>query len=264
MAEIGATELDGLGIGMTGVPGLVDDSEELVRGLHEHLQIVIVVIAGDAVTTHCGALDGEAGAVVAAGTGVVTLGTDLDSVWHQVDGWGPTLGDEGSGAWIGQHGLQAALRFWDGRPGGSEALHARMQEQFGGPLDLVGIIHQAESPAYELASFTPAVAAAARTGDEVALAIWQEAGKRLGDAAVAAVNGLPAVVSWGGGLFNVGELLLDPFRAQVQRRLPGVELRIPVGSALDGALTLAQRAVDGALTSREPYLFVHDARPCGL
>lgn len=262
LAEIGTEAPDGLGIGMTGIPGLVDDSEDIVREVRAHLQSALIVLAGDAVTTHCGALGGEAGAVVAAGTGAVTLGTDLGNVWHQVDGWGAALGDEGSGAWIGQRGLQAALRSADGRHGGSEALYARMQEQFGEPLDVAGRIYRAESPAYELASFTPSVAAAARAGDAVASAIWQEAGERLGDAAVAAAHGLPPVISWGGGLFDVGEMLLDPFRAQAQRTMPSAELRPPVGSALDGALTLAQRAVDRRLASRQPYLFVHDARPC--
>ena len=55
---------------------------------------------------------------VAAGTGLIAIGTDLTR-WRRADGWGHLLGDCGSGAWIGRAGLEAALRAYDGRPGGS-------------------------------------------------------------------------------------------------------------------------------------------------
>lgn len=257
MAAIDVPGLAGLGIGMTGIPGLVDDAGELFRGLHDQLPLGATVIAGDAVTTHCGALGGASGAVVAAGTGVVTLGTDFGATWNQVDGWGHTLGDEGSGAWIGRHGLQAALRAWDGRPGGSEPLLAAMREHFGEPLDLVGRVYPAASPGHELASFAPAAAEAARGGDPIAMAIWQEAGRRLGAAAVAAVRDLAPVISWGGGLFNAGGLLLEPFRAAVLEALPEADLRTPAGTTLDGALLLAERARAGRVRGHEVLLFAY-------
>lgn len=257
LTALDVTYLTGLGIGMTGIPGLVDDAGELFRGLRDQLQLGATVIAGDAVTTHCGALGGEAGAVVAAGTGVVTLGTDFQTIWNQVDGWGYAVGDEGSGAWIGRRGLQAALRAWDGRPGGSAALLAAMRDRYGEPLDLVGRVYPAASPGHELASFAPAVAAAARLGDGTARQIWQEAGRRLGTAAVAAVRDLPPVVSWGGGLFGADDLLLDPFRAAVRELLPAAELRVPTGSTLDGALLLADRARQGRVRSHEVLLFAY-------
>ena len=65
------------------------------------------VLSGDMLTAHLGAL-GTAGAVLAAGTGSIALGTDLDTRWHRVDGWGYLVGDLGAGAWIGMRGLQLA------------------------------------------------------------------------------------------------------------------------------------------------------------
>ncbi|GAA4425851.1 hypothetical protein GCM10023169_23930 [Georgenia halophila] len=254
--EVDATGLTRVGIGLTGLPGLVEDSEEFWRRLKPDLGIETLVVASDALTTHVGALGGEAGSVVAAGTGMITLGTDLDRIWNQADGWGVLLGDEGSGAWIGRQGLQAALRSYDGRPGGSAKLRTRMYERFGDPLEVINQVYPAESPANQLASFAPAVEAAAAHGDPVAAGIWLEAGTLLGSAAVAALRGLPPRISWGGGLFNAGHLLLDPFREEIRRSLPEAEVLEPVGTALQGALLLARRAADGRVATHEPHLYV--------
>lgn len=95
----GATGFDRVAIGLTGLPDLIDDPGELVRGLHSALPAEDVIVAADALTTHTGALGGRAGVVVAAGTGAVALGTDLREIWRRTDGWGYLLGDRGSGAW---------------------------------------------------------------------------------------------------------------------------------------------------------------------
>jgi hypothetical protein len=50
-------------------------------------------------------------------------------------------------------------------------------------------------------------------------------------------------------LFEAGSLLLDPFRAELTRRVPGARLSPPRGQAADGALLLAQRG----LTVDSPY-----------
>lgn len=261
MAGLGLTELAGLGLGMTGMPGLVENSRDVDHHLRPPLGLGALALAGDSVTTHLGALAGAPGTVVAAGTGVIALATDFEDVWHQVDGWGVLLGDEGSGAWIGRRGLQAALRSIDGRTGGSAALANRLQQRFGTPLELIDRTYSSPSPAYELASFAPDVAAAARSGDPVAESLLTRAGKLLGQAAVAGSARVPARISWGGGLFRAGDLLLDPFRREVLRAMPAAELIPPAGSAVDGAVLLAREAIAGRAGSRAPHLVVFDAPP---
>ncbi|KOG91913.1 ATPase, partial [Streptomyces varsoviensis] len=68
---------------------------------------------------YAGALGQRPGAVVAGGTGMIAIGSDLsrEGGWRRADGWGHLLGDLGGGAWIGQAGLTAALRAHDGRTG---------------------------------------------------------------------------------------------------------------------------------------------------
>ncbi|WP_275092119.1 BadF/BadG/BcrA/BcrD ATPase family protein, partial [Microbacterium sp. K36] len=65
------------------------------------------------VTAHAGALDGAAGVLLIAGTGAVALGVDPSGA-RLVDGWGPELGDFGSGSWLGREALRAVLRAHDG------------------------------------------------------------------------------------------------------------------------------------------------------
>src|SRR5690625_1625521 len=267
MAEFGVRRLDGLALGMTGLPGLVPAPVEVARGLWSGSGLIdgidadTVAIASDALTTHLGALGGLQGGVVAAGTGVIGLGTNHQDIWQQVDGWGLFVGDEGSGAWIGRKGLQAALRALDGRSGGSAVLAEQLRLQYGDPLALVTLVHGAKAPSARLASFAPAVAQAARSGDPIARSIWRQAGLRLADTGIAAVRDLPARISSGGGLFDVGDLLIEAFCARVQEVMPAADIREPGGTALEGALLLARRAATGKARTREPYVqvFTSDA-----
>ncbi|KAA1397669.1 BadF/BadG/BcrA/BcrD ATPase family protein [Aeromicrobium ginsengisoli] len=241
-----------IAVGLTGMPGLVRPAE-LADQLRLHVKTSSVVVASDSVTTHLGALGGEAGCVVSAGTGAIALGTDHRSTWNRADGWGYLLGDEGGGGWIGTQGIRAALRFHDRRDGGSEALLRKVEHQFGGVSAALAAIYNSPSPIHSAATLAPLVADAAHEDDPVARAIWVEAGRLLAESAFAAARGLPQTYSWGGRLFDAGELLLGPFRDEVLKRSPDAEIRPPQGQAADGALLLAARGIPAGAIA-EPYV----------
>jgi len=70
------------------------------------------------------------------------------------------------------------------------------------------------------------VTEAARQGDEVALRIFAEAGRRLGEGIAGLVNVLdPQVVVVGGGAIVAGDLLLGPARASFHEAVEGPEYR---------------------------------------
>jgi hypothetical protein len=48
-------------------------------------------------------------------------------------------------------------------------------------------------------------------------------------------------VSYAGGAFAAGELLLAPLRKECRQLIPGAEVRAPLGDALDGAARLLER-----------------------
>ncbi|MBW3636005.1 MAG: hypothetical protein KY445_06000 [Armatimonadetes bacterium] len=69
----------------------------------------------DVVAAHAGAFGGQPGIVLSAGTGAICFGADEHGERFYTDGWGPLIGDEGSGYWIGIEALRTVGRSLDGR-----------------------------------------------------------------------------------------------------------------------------------------------------
>lgn len=246
-------------IGTAGLLGLGDPAEIAAR-VRARWRADRIVVASDAVTGLLGAWGEQGGAIVAAGTGVVGLGTDLRGIWVRSDGWGHLLGDLGGGAWIGARGLDAALRRVDGRRGGSEPLLSAVRERHPDPAELPSAVRAAENEATFLASFAPAVVAAASAGDEVAIGILVAAAGHLAETAVSVLApGVPERLALIGGLVAIGEPLTAPFVVAVSARRPDLELVVGSGSALEGARQLARQAADGRAVSHPPFVSVYDA-----
>jgi N-acetylglucosamine kinase-like BadF-type ATPase len=228
LRELMRTDVDAVAAGLTGFAGEID-------AVAAALPAPRVVATNDAVTAHLGALGGEAGVVIVAGTGAIALAASDDGRWARADGYGTLLGDDGGGYWIGRAGLASALRARDGR-GGSAALLERAEARFGPRI--VRAVYDSTDPTAVVASFARDVADAAHAGDAAALGIWAAAGRELARTAVAAARqvGVDGPFSFSGGLFAAADLLLEPLRDA----LPGA-LRAPVGDALDGAGRLLER-----------------------
>ncbi|MBF6174939.1 BadF/BadG/BcrA/BcrD ATPase family protein [Nocardia blacklockiae] len=226
-----------LSVGAAGAAAAPDARLRLARHLAELPGVAAVAVTSDAVTAHAGALGGEPGVVLAAGTGAVATAIDAAGRFTRVDGWGPLLGDEGSGGWIGVQGLRAALCCHDGR-GPATALAAAAAEHYG-PLDaLPKLFGEHENPALLAARFAPAVAAAAAT-DQVAAGIMTAAAHALARAVRAAIarGGVPAPVPYAvtGGLIGLGTALWTPLDHALGT---AVERRPARGHPIDGAALL--------------------------
>ncbi|MFF0223153.1 N-acetylglucosamine kinase [Streptomyces sp. NPDC004629] len=247
-AETGVTEPAAAAVGAAGFATLGDALRaELPGALARELGVRSVVLAADAVTAYVGALGPHPGAVVAGGTGLIAVGTDLTG-WRRADGWGHLLGDCGSGAWIGRAGLEAALRAHDGRDGGSAALRACAEEQFGPLPGLPALLYPRSDRPAVLASFAPHVAACAER-DTVAAGILRVAARDIADsaAAVCPASGSPRVALTG-GLFRMGDPLLRPLGQELAKRLPHAP-RVPAqGDPLHGAVRIATDLATGRLT----------------
>lgn len=237
-------------VGAAGMASLGDDLRaRLPAALHRALGVRRLALAGDAVAAYAGALGVRAGVVVAAGTGVIALGTAADGTeWRRADGWGHLLGDAGSGAWIGRAGLDAALRAHDGRAGGSQALLSLARKRFGPIHTLPGQLYPRPDRPAVLASFAPDVADCAER-DPVSSDILRRAATHILESAAAARPGPGETeVALTGGLFRLGEPLLGPLRDQAQRLLPDATLVPAKGDPLDGSLALASALHLGTLS----------------
>jgi N-acetylglucosamine kinase-like BadF-type ATPase len=248
-AEAGVERLETAVVGAAGLAGLGDALRaELPGALGRELGVRRVVLAADAITAYVGALGARPGAVIAAGTGAIAIGTDLTG-WRRADGWGHLLGDCGGGAWIGRAGLEAALRAHDGRRGGSARLLASAEDMFGPPAGLPGRLYPRTDRPAVLASFAPRVGECADGGDPVAVEVLRAAAGHLADSATAVCPAADApVVGLTGGLFRMGAALLGPLDEELAERLPGARWIMAEGDPLHGAVRIAEHLTAGSFT----------------
>ncbi len=224
-------------VGAAGAEAAPDAARDLVAGLAQRCGGADVAVTSDSVTAHAGALAGRPGSVLAVGTGVVALAVDVHGGRTQLDGWGPWLGDDGGGAWIGREALRAVLRHREGR-GPATSLSAAAESRYGDPRSLPAALAADGQQARTTAALAPDVLAAAEAGDPVARDVLDRAVACWADLAARAVAaaGEPtlAVV---GGLADAPALV----EALAERLAPGVRLVHPEGTGVDGALLLAGR-----------------------
>lgn len=234
--------LDAIGVGAPGAMEAPELARDLAERLARSLPVRRVAVMSDAISSHAGALGGRAGVVLAAGTGAVTVAIGADGRFRRVDGWGPWIGDEGSGAWLGRCGLQAAARDGDGR-GPATTLSDAAARQFGSIGGFVMRLGSDPNPARSMAAFAPAVADAARHGDAVALRVIEAGAMALAGSMIAAAAALdasgPVVGAIIGGLVKLGPVLLDPLRAAIRRSDANLQLVQAEGTSMDGARRLA-------------------------
>jgi N-acetylglucosamine kinase-like BadF-type ATPase len=221
-ALIHRDDLVAVGIGLAGVRRK-DIRTRMHDVLVETLGVETIEIVSDGDIALYGATDGKPGVVIISGTGSISVGVNRHGKRVYAGGWGPVAGDEGSGSWIARRALQMVARASDGR-GPQTALTKAACEYFqvSAVEDLSTAIYAPTITNDRIAGFSRNVIATARTGDDVALGIIDEAGKELGKAAVAVIRKLKMEqdrfqVAFVGGVFAAGELIVAPLREQVMR-----------------------------------------------
>lgn len=201
-----------------------------------------VILAHDSTTSFLGALGDERGAVVAAGTGGVTLAVGAERV-ARVDGWGYLVGDAGSGYWIGREALDAVMREFDGR-GPATSLRAVAEERW--PDLSQAYIHIQSDPdrVRLVASFAEHVARLAAEGDAVSQNITVRAGGELAHSVETALRRVRSddrehfSVCAIGGVFRSPQLR-EAFASHIAASELDVALVEPRGHGIDGAVALA-------------------------
>jgi N-acetylglucosamine kinase-like BadF-type ATPase len=136
-----------------------------------------VIITGDEQIALDAAFRGGPGVLVIAGTGSHVTGRCSDGSTVGAGGWGPVLGDEGSGNWIGLEAIRACLR---ARDRGVESCLLREIQQAWQLEDLGSLVAKAnmrERP--DFGSLTMIVANCAEDGDALAQGVLDHAGEEL-------------------------------------------------------------------------------------
>ena len=233
-------------VGVAGV-GREPEREALWQALVARELAEDVAVHADAMIALDDAFGDGPGVLLIAGTGSVAFARGPDGAFARCGGWGPTIGDEGSGAWIGRRALNIASASSDGREPDSAIVDALLTAiEADDPAALIPWAAEA-TPAL-LAQLAPVVFRVAATGDlrantllslaveELVLHVRTLARRLFVDERAS----IPVALS--GGLLSRGA----PLRRRVEHRLksavPGTQLRHddvdPARGAVRGALRM--------------------------
>lgn len=178
----------------------------------------------DMVCGWAGALAGADGINIVAGTGSIAYG-EFEGRSARAGGWGELFSDEGSAYWFAREGLRLFSRMSDGRSSRGP-LYQSVRNHFGLQHDLelcaqvygTGLVQRSQ-----FAQLSKLVAEAAAAGDLEALSLFTQAVHELGQMidAVRAHLCVPGdvvlPVSYSGGLFQTGGLILMQLEAELAR-----------------------------------------------
>lgn len=225
--------------------------DELRAALTTALGTTLLRVETDARIALTGALGGRPGGIVISGTGSVAFARTATGREAIAGGWGPIMGDEGSGYWIARQGMASIVRSFDGR-GPKTTMSKWLCDDFDicTAPDLKLFVYAPDATPAKISRLNRVVTEAAEHGDVPAQTILRKAGNELASCGRAALQkvdlaGGPASLSWAGGAFLSGRFLLDSFREWCAEMMPNVDLVDPEGSPAFGAARLARDAWTG-------------------
>lgn len=245
-------------LGMAGVDRT--DDAVVIRDIMRRLGFRSnTLIVNDALIALVAGAGTSPGVVVVSGTGSIAYGVSHRAVAARAGGWGPTLGDEGSGYWIGRRALAAVMREVDGR-GPRTDLTPLVLRHFSLPRPdaLVAEIYHQPQGRRAIASLGAVVDLARSEGDPVAADIMVQAADELALAATSVITRLdmrgeqfPILLA--GGMLRESTWLA----AQIRRRMAEVAPRSTVTPLTEepavGAVRLAVAEARGGVRV-PPYI----------
>src|SRR5215203_3519021 len=248
-AGVEADEVAAITLGLTGVPPEGDARDIVYEIIREVVRPEQITIVADYVTNLTGASGGNPGVVLIAGGGAIGYGITSNGRTALAGGYGYLLGDEGSAFKIGIAAIRAAT-FADDLRGPQTTLNQLVCEYF--EIDSIRkvtqIVYKAGFSRDRISLLTPIVAQAAVDGDAEAKNIIADAGHSLGLVGLGVIRQLfspgdPVEVYRTGGVFNIGNLVIDQLNDTLHEGWPGAVSRAPRFQPSVGGLILAARSL---------------------
>jgi len=174
-AGVTAVPAASCGVASATLPGVA----EWITAVFQEFNVERSEVVGDEVIALDAAFRGGPGILQIAGTGSNTIGRAADGSRETAGGWSSRLGDEGSGYWIGLHGIRQALHAYDrGEPC---TILDRVASEWGTSTleELVNFGNAVPGP--DFSALAPLISTAAEEGDEVATRILLQAASDLAD-----------------------------------------------------------------------------------
>jgi glucosamine kinase len=165
-------------VGVAGA-GRDDERDALQAALDSDRMASSVIVLTDAEIALEDAFGAGPGILLTAGTGSIAFGKGPTGMLARCGGWGPVIGDEGSGAWIGRKALSIAAASSDGREPESTLASAILSSLGLESIERLNPWASAASPS-DLGKLAPVVLEVAATGDLRANSLLTLAVEELG------------------------------------------------------------------------------------
>ena len=247
-ARTNSSDVDCISAGLAGVDFDGRGAEEM-KALFFDFGFTGIVVSGDMIAAHAGALAGKSGVLALAGTGSCILGIDDDGTRVKVGGWGPIFGDEGSAYRVGQEALRAAARDFDGR-GPKTKLTIAVANALGitNFQESIDAVYLGDMHPRDIAGLSNTVYKIAQTGDAIALGIFERAGAELAECVGAAINrltldGANVDVSYQGSVMTECEFMRESFYRSLADKFPDASVHPPRFPPVIGAYLLGRTAL---------------------
>lgn len=217
-AKINVEDIKHTFVGLAGYGNIKDIRNSLEIAVKEAYYNIDYTLGNDVEIALAGSLNGEGGINVIAGTGSIAQALDKDGNLYRCGGWGYRLGDEGSAYYIGMMSLKTFTYQSDGRFEKTK-LYDLIREylNINNDYDLIKYVNDdIKGDRTEIAKFATICSKAALEGDDAAKNIFDNAAYELSRLVIGLEryfeNGVQIKVSYSGGVFKSGDLILSPLR----------------------------------------------------
>lgn len=237
--------------GLAGVGRVAEEAAatDIVRTVFPNTNALVTT---DAHLAYAGAFEsGRHGILIIAGTGSIGFYQNPSGrEFFRAGGWGPLLGDEGGGAWLGREVLRHCLWEWETEE--LSPFHEAVLEQIAieSPDDILTRVYSGDLPPARWATLAPLVFRFARE-DPGAMRILRKAAVHLIGLAERLIEDLPQssktiplVIT--GGLWERRDLLEPLLIDEIDIRNLPLAICEPVGGPLEGGLALLNTMSSGS------------------
>jgi glucosamine kinase len=242
-AGVSHVEAASAGVASASMPGV----KEWITQVFLEFGIKNCEVVGDEVIALDAAFQGGAGILQIAGTGSNCIGRTASGERESAGGYSSVLGDEGSGYWIGLHGVREALKAFD--RGERTMILERVADvwQTASLEELVNFGNAVPGP--DFSALAPIVSAAAEDGDEVATRVVLQAAADLAESILLVRHKLrwrhglieEVPVAWTGSVLEKTGMIRARLTDILKAEASHMPFRQEGVVAIDGALWRAHR-----------------------
>ena len=241
--KFSASDIERVTLGLAGYGIVKEIAEGIAKIVERVFNEIKYELVSDVRVAIAGALAGEDGINIVAGTGSIALALKNNEI-IRCGGWGYTVGDEASAYWIGKKTIALFSKESDGRAE-KGALYELVRKNLGLNKDaeIISYVNdKIKGDRSEIAKLAKICSDAAILGDEEAMAIFNEAAVEITEMIKVLLRNFgneQVKVSYTGGVFKSGELILKPLKNMLEGL--NVELIEPILSPDLGGCLLAYK-----------------------